>query len=751
MAIPQPDTRARVLESVLERSPVPHCILDADHILYLNVAAAELLGGDREQIARLPSIDLVLPEQRPAFLERVAQVLHQQETLTGLRIDLLRLDNSVLRVRVNAWPVDIEGQVLVAAGFELLSGHRGAEDLARLSTAMRESAARESEEQFKLLANSIPQLAWIADAEGWIFWYNQRWHDYTGATPEEMEGWGWQTVHDPAVLPQVMDRWTRAIRDGRQFEMVFPLRRFDGVFRSFLTRVNPVRDRAGKIVRWVGSNTDIHELRAAREALAISEQRFRAAARAVSDFVWTNTADGEMRGPQPDWQEFTGQTAEDLQGFGWTRAVHPDDVQPTLQEWSRCIAGRSDFKFEHRVRRRDGRYRFCSVHAVPLLSDDGSIREWVGVHTDVTDERNQERELLRQREMIDVAQSAANAGIFRWEVTSDTAYLSAESYRLFDLSPRTSASAADVMENVFPEDRDQINSALKLALSTGEYHAEFRVKRSDGDVRWVEGRGRLLRDPLIGPYIVGLNLDITAKKRAEQALIKSEKLAALGRLASTIAHEINNPLEAVTNLLYLAETNPAPDQSRVHLLQAQQELRRVTDIVTQTLRFHRQSTRPRLTSIPELLDSVFKLHQSKLTQARVRVQTRYAGAEPVLVMEGEMRQVLANLVGNAIDAMPRGGRLLARVHRSHDARGNPGICVVIADTGSGISADAMHRVFEPFFTTKGASGTGLGLWVSAEIVQKHGGAMRVRSSTAPGAGGTVFRLFLPCASPFGRS
>ena len=156
-----------------------------------------------------------------------------------------------------------------------------------------EEALRESEAQFRTLANAIPQLCWMANADGWIFWYNQRWYEYTGTTPEQMEGWGWQSVHDPEALPEVLERWKASIATGEPFDMVFPLRGADGVFRPFLTRVMPVRDRDGKVGRWFGTNTDISEQRKIEEALRESEERLQTFVRHVPAAV--AMLDREMR------------------------------------------------------------------------------------------------------------------------------------------------------------------------------------------------------------------------------------------------------------------------------------------------------------------------------------------------------------------------------------------------------------------------------------------------------------------------
>lgn len=245
--------------------------------------------------------------------------------------------------------------------------------------------------------------------------------------------------------------------------------------------------------------------------------------------------------------------------------------------------------------------------------------------------------------------------------------------------------------------------------------------------------------------IIVLGVDVTESKRAELALMQTEKLAAVGRLASSIAHEINNPLESVTNLLYLARETAINPETKEYLKIADGELRRVSVIANQTLRFHKQSSRPQWITCEELLGSAFTLYQARLLNSQVEVEKRNRTTHPVLCFEGEIRQVLSNLISNAVDAMhPRGGRLLMRSREATDWKtGRKGVVLTVADTGSGMSPETAKRIFEPFFTTKDIGGTGLGLWVSHEIVDRHGGTLSVRSSQRKDHSGTVFTLFLP--------
>jgi signal transduction histidine kinase len=246
--------------------------------------------------------------------------------------------------------------------------------------------------------------------------------------------------------------------------------------------------------------------------------------------------------------------------------------------------------------------------------------------------------------------------------------------------------------------------------------------------------------------VIVLGVDVTENKRGELLLMQSEKLNAVGRLASSIAHEINNPLEAVTNLLYLAQQVAISPKAKEYLATAEVELRRVTAIANQTLRFHRQSTNQKPVTSGELIDATLPLYQGRLTNSRVKLERRERSGRAVTCFDGEIRQVLSNLIGNAIDALPPvDGRILIRSREGTDwATDRRGMVLTVADTGLGMSGHTLAKIFEPFFTTKGEKGTGLGLWISREIVERHRGVLKVRSSQLKSRSGTVFSLFLPC-------
>jgi signal transduction histidine kinase len=291
----------------------------------------------------------------------------------------------------------------------------------------------------------------------------------------------------------------------------------------------------------------------------------------------------------------------------------------------------------------------------------------------------------------------------------------------------------------------KLEHQIESVFATGEPVRNLELAWESEPGRWRSWLAHLYpvrTDPETTRWVGAILVDTTEQKRAEEALRRTEKLAAAGRLAASIAHEINNPLEAITNLLYLVRQENLTPSAAHFAGMAAQEVARVSEITQQTLRFYRQSTLPARANVCELLESVLTLHAGRIQAVQVELDREYESDLPLFCFAGELRQLFANLVTNALDAMtPGGGRLIVRA-RAAQQDGVAGVRVSVADTGSGINAEAKRHIFEPFFTTKEATGTGLGLWVSEQIIRKHHGMVRVRSS-ATGATGTVFSVFFP--------
>jgi len=326
-------------------------------------------------------------------------------------------------------------------------------------------------------------------------------------------------------------------------------------------------------------------------------------------------------------------------------------------------------------------------------------------------------------------------------------------------------TAAEVMNKITPADisdpQEVIARAKALSLELGipikpgfealvfkasrgiEDIYELTKVRKDGSRFPAIVSVTALRDAqeaIIGYLLIGT--DNTARKLAEEALIRSEKLASVGRLAATITHEINNPLSSALNALFLVRTDPALPQSvKSHLTIAEQELGRVAHITKQTLGFFREVGNPTAVDLAEVLDSVLDIYGPRLRDKEITVLRSYRSKTGIRAVDGEMRQVASNILANSFDALSQGGKLHMRLFGPQAIRGaRRMVRMTIADDGAGIAAENLKRIFEPFFTTKQSIGTGLGLWVTSELVKKHGGRMRLRSRLGKG---TVVTIWLP--------
>jgi PAS domain S-box-containing protein len=676
----------------------------------------------------------------------------------------------------------------------------------------------------------------------------------------------------PNLLPSdrlFLQAFERAERFGEPYSLDLEIPQPDGTTRWQVARGEVERWENGKVASLRGTVHEITERKRYEQQVALSENRYRSLVRASSQIVWTTNANGEQTETMRDRQAFTGQTDAEASGFGGLDAIHPEDRERSKRAWMQAIATGTPLTIEERIRRHDGVYRVMSVRAVPVRDDSGNILEWVGTHTDITEQVEAQVEVRRAHEQLqNVLDSirdglcvldrdlryvyfnengARMCGVRAEEIVGQRlgvlfpemrtnvvgrAYRRAmetgepEHFEAFhgaplnkwieshcypsrhgltvyfrDITERKRIEEAlrereerfrllaegipqlvwltdpegattylnrrfqdyagiepeqvegfDWTSILHPEDMERTMDLWTRSVETGEaFLAEYRILRADGVHRYFLTSALAMRNDAgeIERW-VGSCTDIHDQRLSEEALRRSEKLAATGRLAASIAHEINNPLAAVTNSLYLALLDKSLGQeTRTYLQMAEQELARVAHITTQTLRFHKQSKSSSVADLSGTMDSVLVLFGRRLAAKQIRVEREMEAGASAVCFEDEIRQVFANLVSNSLDAMGDGGRLRVRIRRaiSPCAERRPGVRVTVADTGCGIPAGAQKKIFEPFFSTKDATGIGLGLWVSEGIIRKHEGSLRMKSSVDPERHGTAMSLFFPEAGP----
>jgi len=491
-----------------------------------------------------------------------------------------------------------------------------------------EKAVRESEERFRTLANSIPQLAWMARADGFLLWYNQRWHDYTGTTPQQMEGWGWQSVHDPAVLPTVLSEWRDAIALAQPFEMEFPLRGANGTFRNFLTRGQPMKDSEGRLVQWFGTCTDVDQLKRIEQSLRVTQARLESTLEASSVGTWT-----------------------------WDLATDR------------------------------------------LIGDEFTAR------------------------MFSIPASAAAEGL----------------------------PAAAYLQVVHEDDRAGVADALERAIQVcGAYDIEYRVRQCDGELRWLQARGRVESDGAAhAVYFHGAVIDITDRKLSELLLRdKNQQLERSNRdledFAYIASHDLKTPLSGIKSAaLWLEEDlHDLSDETRKLLRLMRSRINRMETLLDDLLTFSRvgrTDTAVSETKLAEIFDSIVEV-----LNPPEHIHVRVKGELPVIVTAGaQLEQVLRNLINNAIKHHDKqNGEVVLSANRVGDF-----VEFIVRDDGPGILPQFHEKIFQLFQTLKRrdeVESTGMGLTIVKKLVERQNCRIAVHSE---GNGtGTEFRFRWPTSA-----
>jgi len=632
--------------------------------------------------------------------------------------------------------------------------------------------------EFRKLAEHIPTLCWMADAEGYIFWYNPQWYEYTGTTPEDMQGWGWQNVQDPKTLPELLDRWKEAISSAAPFEMVFPIKGKDGNFRPFLTRITPAFDQNGALANWYGVNTDISRQIDAEAAFAKSEAKFRVLSDTMPQIVWSATADGTQDYFNARWYEYTGIPIGSVDSNITAAAIHPDELNHITAAWLAALASGSPFQFECRLRRRDGTYRWHMTRVNPDRDASGAVSKWYGACTDI-EEIFQARRILQKSQTELEAEIATRTGernmLATLVETTDMLIMAIDlnfnilainratvdemqringvigrvGDNLLDLfagQPAQQAAIAASWSRAFAGEEDAfIETHGTPEIVSGQYEIKFR--------RLFNAAGEI-----IGAFHIAT--DVTQRlhqqallAQAQEALVQSQKLEAMGKLTGGVAHDFNNLLTPILGTLDLLQRRDVGGPREQRLIGgAIQSAERAKTLVHRLLAFaRRQPLQASTIDAGKLLEGVADLISSTVGP-RVTVVVQVAANLPFAKADPhQLEMAILNLGVNARDAMDGIGQITVAATRSAVGPDEvdgllPGLYVrlSISDTGQGMDEETKRRAIEPFFSTKGiGQGTGLGLSMAHGLAVQLGGGLTIDS--VPGAGTTI-TIWLPESS-----
>jgi PAS domain S-box-containing protein len=627
-----------------------------------------------------------------------------------------------------------------------------ADALSRLRKLEASLHERERELQQARRIARLGTWRWVAATDTAV--WSDEVYDILGRDPElpPLSYSELQSLHTPESRARRDAAVSKVMRDGELYEHEMELLLPDGSCRWIVMRGEAAaRDAEGRVTELRGTMQDITQRKLTELALRDRERELQEAHTISRLGTWRFDVERQevqwspevyaIFGLNPEIGSPTGALLEPMfLGDGWTASRAAIDHATATGE---------RYEFDAEIRAADGVHRWFTTRGGPAKwSSRGEVLELRGTVQDIT-ERKQIEEALREREQRfrELAESLPEM-VWVSEPDGFVSYINQRFERYIGV-PLAQLTGGTAFDHVHPDDRGRSEMLWQRSITTGEsYEMEVRLQRHDGVYRTFLARAvPISNDRGEIERWLGTATDVHDQMLAEEAVRRTEKLAATGRLAASIAHEINNPLTAVTNLMYLTMLDQTlSEETRGYLEQAQQELARVAAVTTQTLRFHQQSTAPAEIEVGEIMDSAFGLFEGRFKSRGIAVRREYTCKEKLFCRGDELRQVFANLLSNSLDAMQDGGSLRIRIRLSRTPAGECGVRVTVGDSGHGIPKEFRRRVFEPFLSTKAATGTGLGLWVSHGIVHRHKGTIQMRSRTQNGSGattGTVFRLFFP--------
>ena len=739
-------------------------------ILWANKAELSLVGYSAEEYIGHHISEFHVDKE---VIADILECLNRHEELHGRESRVRCKDGSIRYVRIHSNVLTENGKFTHTRCFtvDVTEAHRSERRMAaqHAITRVLSEAANLSEATEPILqaicAGSECELAAVWMAQGDKIRCVEAWHSPKAQFPEfekmmlsrqfergvGLPGRIWAT-NQPVWIEEVsrdnnLPRLPVALQERIRSAMGFPISTREGALGAiefFSGETKRVDEEFMKMMASVGDQIgQFIERKQAEQAVRENEHLFRILTDASPVMVWMAGTDKLCYYFNKSWLDFVGRTVEQERGNGWAENVHRDDFDRCLQIYISSFDARQPFEMEYRLRHHSGQYRWILDHGVPRYSADGTFEGYIGGCLDIHEQkeaREAQRRLAAIVESSDdaIASKDLNGIVTSWNKAAERlfGYKAGEIIGkpiLTIIPPELHGDEDMILGKIRRGERIEHFETVRVTKSGERIEVSLTISPVKDEHGKVIGAAKIVRN-------------ITENKKIERALRITEKLAAAGRLAATVAHEINNPLEAVTNLVYLTRRDlQNTERADAHLALAGRELDRVAHIARQTLGFYRDTSSPVRFNVSRAIDDLLLLYEKRFEARNIKVTKQYRSEIEITALAGEVRQALSNIITNAIDAMPEGGQLVIRVSpsRAWDDSAVAGVRITILDTGSGIARQHRKNLFQPFFTTKQDVGTGLGLWITRNIVDKHKGLIQVKSSTGAGSHGTAFSIFLP--------
>ena len=615
------------------------------------------------------------------------------------------------------------------------------------------------------LLQHLPVSAWTLKPDGTPDFVNQVWLDFSGQTLDFVRSHpeAWISAVHPEDREAASKAFWEGVRLGQGFAFeTRSLRALDGTYRWHLQQASVLRDAQGKVLKFVGTTTDIDDLKRAEEELRANENNLRQILDNIPGLVCALSPEGEVELVNRQFLGYFGKTFEEVKGWATNDSIHPDDRPRSVAIFRNSIQTGTPHELEQRCRRSDGVYRWFRRRARPVRDTDGKINGWYVLITDIEDQKRAEDELQRKEAFLAKGQHLSSTGTFSWRLDTDEIVLSEEASRIFDFEIGAPVKFEEIRGRIHPDDTPIMSEKLNQARILGDDHDfEVRLCMANGATKYVHASSHATRHQDGHLEYIGAIQDVTERRLAGAALgrLRSEishmaKVTSLGALTASIAHEVNQPLAGIvtnagTCLRALSADLPNIDCAREAARRAIRDGKRASEVIAR-LRALFTNKGPTVASVDlnDAVREVIALCSDDLQRNRVLVRSEFANdLRPITGDRIQLQQVVFNLVRNASDAMSDvDDRPRVLVIRTD---GGEGDCVrlTVQDTGVGISHQEMERLFDAFYTTK-RDGMGMGLFVSRSIAESHRGRLWATPNDGPG---TTFSFSIPCAAKSPKS
>ena len=677
----------------------------------------------------------------------------------------------VAGTRRAGFPEDTERLILTVAANQTAIGlqqaqrlreqERVAEELDR-RVAERTRELEQANEELRLqvgLLQHLPVSAWTLHPDGTPNFVNQVWLEFSGQPLDFVRSHpeAWMTAIHPEDREAASKAFWDGVHSGRGFAFeTRSLRARDQTWRWHLQQAVALRDSEGKVVRFVGTTTDIDDQKRAEEAVRASEAKLWRVIDTIPTLTWCNLPDGPNEFLSRSWHEYTGLSPEEAHGWGWSVSFHPDDLPPLMARWQQMLVSGEPGEIEARIRRFDGVYRWFLIRASPYRDETGAILRWYGTSTDIDDRKRAEEELKRSEARYRVVVETASDAVISIDEGGRIILANPATKRIFGHNPEDLIGRP--LTVLMPQAMRALHeTGYQRYLETGTRRlnwqgTEMSALRANGKEFPAEiSFGEMTADG--GKIFTGFIRDLSEKKRSEEALNKARtelahvsRVTSLSAFTASIAHEINQPLSGIvtnasTCLRMLDAEPPNVSGARETARRALRDSHRLSDVITRLRAlFTRKEVKTEPVDINELAREVIALYLAELERNHVSLRLEFAEGLPSVMGDRiQLQQVILNLVRNASDAMSAVKDRPRELVVSTEPAGKE-VCFKVRDAGIGIDPTASERLFESFYTTK-EDGMGMGLSVSRSIIEAHEGRLWAMANDGPGA---TFAFSVPC-------